>query len=127
MRRLGLTAAVSRKARRSRRSAPAGGLQAPIIVTIILVMTETLPLAEIKARLSEIVDRVQDQHERIVLTRNGRPAAVLISPDDLEALEETLELLSNSQALRDIEQGRKEIARGDVVAAQELRDKYLTR
>jgi antitoxin YefM len=102
-------------------------LQAPLMMTIILVMTETLPLAEIKARLSEIVDRVQDQHERIVLTRNGRPAAVLISPDDLEALEETLELLSNSQALRDIEQGRKEIARGDYVAAQELRDKYLTR
>ena len=50
-----------------------------------MVMPETLPLAEIKAHLSEIVDRVQEQHERVTLTRNGRPAAVLISPDDLEA------------------------------------------
>ena len=48
-----------------------------------MVMPETLPLAEIKAHLSEIVDRVKEQHERVTLTRNGRPAAVLISPDDL--------------------------------------------
>jgi antitoxin YefM len=96
-------------------------------MTMIMVMSETLPLAEIKARLSEIVDRVQGQHERIVLTRNGRPAAVLISPDDLEALEETLELLADSDALREIEQGRQEIARGESVTAEELRDKYLSR
>jgi antitoxin YefM len=94
---------------------------------MILVMSETLPLAEIKARLSEIVDRVEGQHERIVLTRNGRAAAVLISPDDLEELEETLALLSDRDALREIEQGRQEIARGEYVTAEELRDKYLPR
>ena len=48
-----------------------------------MVLSETLPLAEIKARLSEIVDKVEEQHERVTLTRNGRPAAVLISPEDL--------------------------------------------
>ncbi len=42
-------------------------------------MSETLPLAEIKARLSEIVDRVEREHERVVLTRYGRPAAVIMS------------------------------------------------
>jgi antitoxin YefM len=86
-----------------------------------------LPLAEIKARLSEMVDRVQGHHERIVLTRNGRPAAVLISPDDLEALEETLDLLSDSEALAEIRRSQQEIARGEHVTAQELRDKYLPR
>lgn len=97
------------------------------LVTIILVMTEdTLPLAEIKARLSEIVDRVERRHERVTLTRNGRPAAVLISPDDLDALEDTLELLSDPEALREIEQGRKEIARGETVSADDLRKKYLS-
>ena len=94
---------------------------------MIVVMSEVLPLAEIKARLSEMVDRVQGHHERIVLTRNGRPAAVLISPDDLEALEETLDLLSDSEALAEIRRSQQEIARGELVTAQELRAKYLPR
>jgi len=53
-------------------------------------MTETLSLSAVKARLSELVDRVESEDDRIVVTRNGRPAAVLVSPDDLESLEETL-------------------------------------
>ncbi len=90
-------------------------------------MSETLPLAEIKARLSEIVDRVQRHHERVVLTRNGRPAAVIVSPDDLAALEETVELLSDPAALRAIEEARAEVARGETVSADQLRTKYLGR
>ena len=95
-------------------------------MTIIMVMSDTtLPLAEIKAHLSEIVDRVEGSHERVTLTRNGRPAAVLISPDDLDALEDTLEILSDPQAMREIELARKEIARGETVSADDLRKKYL--
>ena len=52
-------------------------------MTIIVVMPDILPLAEIKAHLSEIVDRVEREHDRVVLTRNGRPAAVIMSPADL--------------------------------------------
>ncbi len=88
-------------------------------------MSETLPLSEIKARLSEIVDRVEEQHERVTLTRNGRPAAVLISPEDLEALEDALDLLSDPQAMREIEQARQEIATGKGLRADELRARYL--
>ncbi len=90
-----------------------------------MVMSETLPLAEIKARLSEIVDKVEGKHERVTLTRNGRPAAVLISPEDLEALEDTLELLSDPQAVREIEQARREIAEGKGLKVDELRARYL--
>ena len=90
-----------------------------------MVMPETLPLAEIKAHLSEIVDRVEEQHERVTLTRNGRPAAVLISPDDLEALEDTLDLLADPEARREIERARAEIARGKGIDAAELRARYL--
>lgn len=50
-----------------------------------------------------------------------------LSPDDREALEETLELLSDGDALREIEQGRREIARGESVTAEKLRDRYLPR
>ena len=90
-----------------------------------MVMPETLPLAEIKARLSEIVDKVEEQHERVTLTRNGRPAAVLISPDDLEALEDTLELLSDPKAVKDIARAREAIASGKGISAEELRARYL--
>jgi antitoxin YefM len=62
---------------------------------MIMVMSDVLPLAEVKAKFSEMVDRVEQQHDRITVTRNGRPAAVLMSADDLAALEDTLELLSD--------------------------------
>jgi prevent-host-death family protein len=90
-----------------------------------MVMSRTLPLAEIKAHLSEIVDEVEEQHERVTLTRNGRPAAVLISPDDLEALEDTLEVLADPQARAEIERARAQIASGDGIDADELRARYL--
>jgi antitoxin YefM len=96
-------------------------------MTRILVMSETLPLAEIKAHLSEIVDRVEGHHERVTLTRNGRPAAVLISPEDLEALEDTLELLADPAARSEIERARRDIARGKGIRADELRARYLDR
>ncbi len=86
---------------------------------------DTLPLATVKARLSEVVDRVERRHERVTLTRNGRPAAVLISPDDLEALEDTLEILSNPRAVKEIEKAREEIAKGKSLSADALRAKYL--
>ena len=95
---------------------------------MILVMKneDVLPLAEIKARLSEVVDRVEMHHQRVTLTRNGRPAAVLISPEDLEALEDTLEILSNPRAVREIERARADIARGRGISGDDLRAKYLT-
>jgi prevent-host-death family protein len=96
-------------------------------MTIILVMTETFSLAHIKAHLSEVVDRVERQHDRVVLTRNGRPAAILVSPDDLEALEDTLDLLSDPEALREISRAREEISEGHVLDAETLRAKYLSR
>lgn len=88
-------------------------------------MTETLSLAHIKAHLSEVVDRVESQHDRVVLTRNGRPAVVLVSPEDLAALEDTLDLLSDPQALEEIKEAREEISKGHVVDAGALRAKYL--
>jgi len=92
-----------------------------------MVMTETLPLAEIKAHLSEIVDRIELEHDRIILTRNGRAAAVIMSPADLDALEDTVEILSDPKALKEIKRAQEELANGQVVSAEELRAKYLGR
>lgn len=87
----------------------------------------TLSLSQIKARLSEVVDEVESHHERVVLTRNGVPAAVILSPADLEALEDTLELLSDPAAMAGIQAARDEVARGEVVSAEKLRARYLIR
>jgi prevent-host-death family protein len=83
-------------------------------------MPDTLPLATVKARLSELLARVSRQQDRIVITRNGRPAAVLISVDDLESLEETLEILSDPVLMRQLRQARREVARGDVVPLEAI-------
>jgi len=84
-----------------------------------------LPLAEIKKRLSEIVDGVEERHDRVVLTRHGRPAAVIMSPDELESLEETLDILSDPKAMREIRKAEAAIDAGEVVDAAALRDRYL--
>lgn len=80
-----------------------------------MVAMTTEALRTVKDRLSEFVDRVQRHHERVVITRNGTPAAVLISADDLEALEETLDVLSDRAALAELREAKRAVANGDVV------------
>lgn len=75
-------------------------------------MSETIPFTEAKAHLSDLVDRTSREHERFVLTRNGRPAAVLLSPDDLESLEETVDILQDRALLDSIRKSRQEAAEG---------------
>lgn len=88
--------------------------------TIILVMSQVLSLSEVKARFSEIVEAVSSTHERVTVTRNGRPAVVVVSADDLEAIEETLSILSDPAAMRAIEEGRAAIAAGDASTREDL-------
>jgi antitoxin YefM len=89
------------------------GLRSRVLVTSILVMPETLPLATVKARFSEIVDRVARQQDRVVVTRNGEPAAVLVSTDDLESLEETLAIMSDRSLNAQIRASEKAVAAGE--------------
>ena len=89
-------------------------------MTTIQVMT-TISLADAKARLSAVLDEVRDTHERVVITRNGRPEAVILAVSDLEALEETLDLLSTPGALEEIRAAEAEVARGEAIDAEELR------
>ena len=73
------------------------------------------PLRAVRDHLSEVVDRVEGQHERVTITRDGRAAAVLISPEDLAELEETLTVLSDPDALADIREADLAYAEGDVM------------
>ncbi len=82
---------------------------------------ETLPLSEARSALSTLVERVDSTHERVTITRNGHPAAVLISPDDLEALEETLDVLSDPVTMQALRDGEAAAAVGEVLDEAELR------
>lgn len=73
------------------------------------------PLRTVRDRLSEFVDHVQREHQRVVITKNGRPAAVLMSIEDLEALEETLEILGDRKAVQALVDAEAAVAAGDVV------------
>jgi prevent-host-death family protein len=85
-------------------------------------MSETMSLAAVKARFSELVDRVERQQARVVVTRNGKPAAVLISADDLESLEETLAVLSDRSVAAQLRDSQKAVAAGEPGASlDELR------
>ena len=78
-------------------------------------MSDTLPFSEDKAHLSEVADRVEREHDRILVTRNGRPSFVLVSPDDLVALEETLDILQDDDLMESLRTSRRQAAAGDTV------------
>lgn len=79
----------------------------------LVTMSETRSLAEAKAHLSELVALAGTEHERITVTVHGRPTAVLLAVDDLEALEETIAVLSDPALLRALGQADAELARGE--------------
>lgn len=89
-------------------------------ILVILLTMETLPLGEVKAHLSELVGRAHDHHERVTVTVHGRPSAVLVAVEDLEQLEETLAILSDPETLRRLAESDAELARDEVVSADEL-------
>jgi prevent-host-death family protein len=75
-------------------------------------MSDALPFSEVKAHLSELADRVERQHDRILVTRNGRPSFVLMSPDDLESLEESLDIIRDDELMESLRRSRREASEG---------------
>lgn len=78
-------------------------------------ITSTQSLRDVRDHLSEVIDRVEHHHERVVVTRNGKPVAVILSPDDLAQMQETIDVLSDPQAMADIREADAAYASGDVV------------
>ena len=82
----------------------------------------TLPVGDARDRFSALVASVEHTHDRVTVTRNGVPAAVLISPADLDELEETIAVLSFPGLLRQLGRSATDLERGDVLDADEDRD-----
>jgi len=76
-----------------------------------------MTLRDVKNRLSEVVDQVEREHDRVIITKHGRPAAVVLSVADLESLEETLDLMARPKLLAQVRDSLAELQSG---RAQEL-------
>ena len=73
---------------------------------------KTMPLAAVKANFSQLVDQVVKRDEQILVTRNGRPAAVLVSSDEYESLSETAAIRGDRELMGEIRRGVRGLKRG---------------
>lgn len=79
-----------------------------------------LPVADARAQLSRLIDEATTTHERFEITRNGRRAAVLLSADDYDTLQDTIVVLSDAELLIAHKEGRAAITAGDFLDADQL-------
>jgi antitoxin YefM len=89
---------------------------------------DQMTLADVKNRLSEVIDRLEREHGRVVITKHGRPAAVVLSIDDLESLEETLDVMDSAALLADIREALVELetTQAEVLTKHQARE-FITR
>jgi prevent-host-death family protein len=84
-------------------------------------MAKTVPFTEARARLTELLDEVNERHEHVVITRNGRPAGVVLSNEEYEALAETLEVLEDEEALEALRESEADVRAGRLHSLDEVR------
>ncbi len=81
---------------------------------------KTLPLSDAKNRLSRIVDEVTERDERVMITRNGHPAAVVISPDEFESWQATIDILSDPDLMAQLQRSKKAMRRAKTYTIEDL-------
>ncbi len=86
-----------------------------MVIVMVMTIGDQVSLATAKAHLSEVVDGVETDHRRVVITKHGRPSAIVLSVDDLEALEATLDLLADQDALEDLREAARARATGAAI------------
>ena len=94
---------------------------------VILVTMSTHSLADAKAHLSELVSRVQAYHERVTVTVHGKASAVLLSPDDLERLEETIAVLADSDLMQQLIASESDLSAGRTESLDDVREAMRAR
>ena len=90
-------------------------------------MPKTVPVREFRSHLADLLDEVANRREHVTITRHGRPSAVVIPVDEYEALEETAAILSDESTLDAIRQGLDDLAAGDMVELDEVREEHAAR
>jgi prevent-host-death family protein len=84
-------------------------------------VARTVPFAEARAGLTELLDELRQLQEHVVITRNGRPAAVLMSTDEYEAIQETIDVLADAQLLDDLAASEQDVRKGRLHGWKEVR------
>ena len=84
-------------------------------------MARIVPFTEARARLTQLLDDVEARHEHLVITRKGRPAAVVVSPEEWDAIEETLEILQDEATLDDVRASEQDVKAGRLFSLDEAR------
>lgn len=72
---------------------------------------KTLPLSEVKMKLSQLIDEISSRDEEVIITRNGKPAAILVSPDEYESWKETVAITSQREFMNEIRKGLRDLKR----------------
>jgi prevent-host-death family protein len=84
-------------------------------------MARIIPFTDARARLTELLDDVEARHEHVVITRKGRPAAVIVSPEEWDAIGETLDVLQDEQTLADLHESAKDVKAGRLFSLDDVR------
>lgn len=84
-------------------------------------MSSLIPISDVRANLADLVNKISKNLDRVVITVNGQPKAILVSAEELESLEETAEILAIPNALESIKKGTKQIKKGEFIALSELK------
>lgn len=92
-----------------------------------MTIMETIPITEAKTRIAELADRVAREHDHFTITRNGRADVMLISVAEYESLQETLDILSDDEALGDLRQSREDFETGDTYTLDQVRAEFERR
>lgn len=85
-------------------------------------MKKTLPVTEVREKLTNLVDEVNNKFEQIVITKNGRPRALLMAVDEFDFWQETIEILSDKKLMRDIKQAEKEYHEGKTIPWEKVKE-----
>ena len=84
-------------------------------------VVKIVPFSEARSNLTELLDDVEDRHEHVLITRNGRPAAVMLSADEYESLEETLEILEDEELLKALKRSDEDVKADRLSSLAEVR------
>lgn len=87
-------------------------------------MPKAVPFSVARATLSELLDELQTLQDHVVITRNGRPVAVLMSMDEWESWEETIEVLSDEETMEALKRSEEDVKAGRLVDWDEVKREY---
>ena len=77
-------------------------------------VARTVAFSQARSELTELLDDLARRHEHVVITRKGLPAAIMLSPEDFDALQETVEVLQDADLMRSLRRSADDVKAGRV-------------